>query len=109
MPDLFTLFDGSMGAGASAAVARQNTDSFSEITSENDLVATLASGSDSIGLLIDYSDFGNFVTFNSAESYVTVTADQILNSYPRDGSADDIQVFLNSLDGYQRYFLSLWP
>lgn len=109
MPDLFTLFDGSMGVGGAASVARQSSDSFSAVSSENDLVATLASGSDSIELLIDYSDFANFVTFNSAESYVTVTADQVLNSYPRDGSEDDIQVFINSLDGYQRYFLSLWP
>lgn len=109
MPDLFTLFDGSMGGGGSASVARQSSDSFSAVSSENDLVATLASGSDSVELLIDYSDFANFVTFNSAESYVTVTADQILNSYPRDGTADDIQVFINSIDGYQRHFLSLWP
>jgi hypothetical protein len=109
MPDLFTLFDGSMGAGAAASVSNQSADSFSAISTENDLVSTLASGSDSVDLLIDYSDFANFVTFNSAESYVTVTADQILNQYPRDGSSDDIQVFLNSLDGYQRFFLSLWP
>ena len=109
MADLFTLFDGSMGAGGGASVSRQTSDSFSLVSSENDLVATLASGSDSVDLLIDYSDFSNFVTFNSAESYVTVTADQILNSYPRDGSADDVQVFRNSLDGYQRYFLENWP
>ncbi len=109
MADLFTLFDGNMGAGAGAALPRQSSDSFSDISSENDLVATLASGSDSVDLLIDYSDFSNFVTFNSAESYVTVTADQILNSYPRDGSANEVQLFLDSLDGYQRYFLSLWP
>lgn len=109
MADLFTLFDGSMGGGGAASVSRQSSDSFSAVSSENDLVATLASGSDSVELLIDYSDFANFVTFNSAESYVTVTADQVLNSYPRDGTADDIQVFVNSLDGYQRHFLSLWP
>lgn len=98
-----------MGAGGGASLSRQSSDSFSEVSSENDLVATLASGSDSVDLLIDYSDFANFVTFNSAESYVTVTADQILNSFPRDGSADDVQVFINSMDGYQRYFLKNWP
>lgn len=109
MADLFTLFDGSMGAGGGASVSQQSSDSFSSVESENDLVATLASGSDSVDLLVDYSDFSNFVTFNSAESYVTVTADQILNSYPKDGTVDDVQVFLNSLDGYQRYFLENWP
>lgn len=109
MPDLFTLFDGSMGAGAGASVSAQTFDSLTGIPSESDLVETIASGSDSVDLLIDYSDFANFVTFNSAESYVTVTADQILNSYPYDGSADDVQVFINSFDGYQRYFLANWP
>lgn len=109
MSDLFKLFDGSLGAGGAAAVSNQNASSFSSVSSENDVVTTLASGSDSVDLLVDYSDFSNFVTFNSAESYVTITADQILNSYPYDGTIDDVQVFLNSLDGYQRYFLGLWP
>ena len=109
MADLFTLFDGSMTAGGSASVSRQSADSFSDVQSENEFIASLASGSDSVGLLIDYSDFSNFVTFNSAESYVIVTADQILNSYPRDGGVDDVHTFRSSLDGYQRYFLSGWP
>ncbi|HEU5118707.1 MAG TPA: hypothetical protein VFT74_19085 [Isosphaeraceae bacterium] len=109
MADLFKLFDGSLAAGGSPAVADQDASSFSSVSSENDQVVTLSSGSDSIKLLVDYSDFANFVTFNSAESYVTVTADQILNSYPYDGTADDLQLFLDELDGYQRYFLGLWP
>ncbi len=107
--DLFTLFDGSMGSGGSAVLSKQHASAFSSIASENDAVATMASGSDSIELLIDYSDFSNFITFNSAESYATVTADQILNAYPRDGSADDVRRFLDSLDGYQRFFLRNWP
>ena len=109
MSDLFSLFDGKINAGGAAAIAGQTDDSFSSVSSENDLVSTLASGSDSVELLVDYSDFSNFVTFNSAESYATITADQILNSYPIGGTVDDLQVFINSLDGYQKYFLSLWP
>lgn len=109
MADLFKLFDGTLNAGSGDATAKQTGDSFSGVSSENDLVATLASGSDSVDLLVDYSDFANFVWFNSAESYVTVTADQVLNDYPYGGTADDLQVFLNSLDGFQRYFLELWP
>lgn len=98
-----------MGAGGAASVANQDGSSFSDISSENDLIARLASGSDSIDLLIDYSDFKNFVTFNSADSYVTITADQILSEYPAGGSVDDLQAFTDSLDGYQQYFLGLWP
>lgn len=109
MSDIFKLFDGSLSAGGSAAVQDQHGSSFSDIDSENDLVATLASGTDSVDLLVDYSDFSNFVTFNSAQSYVTLTADSVLNSYPVGGTADDVQGFLNSLDGYQRYFLAGWP
>ncbi len=109
MPDIFSLFDGKMGAGSAAAVEAQTADSFSDVSSENDLVVRLASGSDMTELAVDYSNFGNFVTFNSAESYVNVTADQILNDYPLGGTVDDLQGFLDSLDGYQRYFLSLWP
>lgn len=109
MSDIFKLFDGSMGAGGAASISDQNASSFSDIESENDVVATLSSGTDSVDLLIDYSDFSNFVTFNSAESYVTITADSILNSYPIGGTVDDAQVFRNSLDGYQRFFLKNWP
>ncbi len=109
MPDLFTLFDGGLDAGGGAGVSRQNASSFSDVDSENEVISTLASGTDSIDLLIDYSDFGNFVTFNSAESYVTVTADQVLNEYPIGGTVNDVQLFRNSLDGYQRYFLDRWP
>jgi hypothetical protein len=109
MSDIFSLFDGKMGAGSAAAVEAQTADSFSDVSSENDLITRLASGSDMSALVVDYSDFANFVTFNSAESYVNVTADQVLNDYPFGGTVDDYQQFLDSLDGYQRYFLGLWP
>ncbi len=109
MGDIFSLFDGKMGAGSAASIPAQSQDSFSDVSTENDLIARLASGSDMASLAVDYSSFSNFVTFNSAESYVNITADQILNEYPTGGSIDDLQQFLDSLDGYQQYFLGLWP
>ena len=109
MADLFKLFDGKLGAGGSAVISSQNGSSFSGVSTENDLVNRLASGTDSVPLLVDYSDFSNFVTFNSAESYVNVTSDQILNAYPFGGSVDDVQAFVDGMDGYQQYFLGLWP
>ncbi len=109
MSDIFSLFDGKMGAGSAASVQAQSADSFSDVSTENDLISRLASGSDMVPLAVDYGDFANFVTFNSAESYVNITADQILNDYPFGGSVDDLQQFLDTLDGYQRYFLGLWP
>ena len=109
MSEIFKLFDGNLNAGGAAGVTTQNASSFSNISSENDLISTLSTGTDSVQLKVDYSDLSNFVTFNSAESYATVTADQILNSYPAGGTVDDLQQFINSLDGYQQYFLNLWP
>lgn len=109
MPDIFSLFDGTLGAGSAAAVVAQTADSFSDVSSENSLVSRLASGSDMVDLAVDFSDFANFVTFNSAESYVNVTADQVLNEYPLGGTVDELQQFLDSLDGFQRYFFGRWP
>lgn len=109
MSDIFKLFDGGFTAGGAAAIQEQHGSSFSDVSPENDLVSRLASGSDSVPLLVDYSDFSNFVTFNSAQSYVTITADQILNDYPFGGTADDLQAFISALDGYQQYFLGRWP
>ena len=107
MSDPISLFDGTFGAGGAGSGAQSAT--VSDVSPENDLLERIASGSDDIDLLVDYSDFANFVTFNSAESYATITADQILNGYPAAGTADDLQAFYDSLDGYQRYFLGLWP
>lgn len=109
MANLFKLFDGSMAAGGAASTQNQTNDALANITSESEALALELSASDSIELLVDYSDFSNFVTFNSAESYVTLTADEILSSYPYDKSALDYSNFLLSLDGFQKYFLQNWP
>lgn len=108
MSNIFTLFDGNFHAGGAAQIQEQSIESLSDDSSKNDLIATLSSGSE-VNLRVDYSDFSNFVCFNSAENYVTITADQILNSYPYDGTVNDIRLFLDSLDGYQRFFLENWP
>lgn len=107
MSDPISLFDGTFSAGGGGSGLQSSA--VSDVSPENDLLERLASGSDSIDLPVDYSDFSKFVTFNSAESYVTITADAILNDYPFGGTADDLQAFKDSLDGYQRYFLGLWP
>lgn len=109
MGDIFNLFDGSFNSANRSSVVGQDRQSFSDIDPENDLIARLSSGSDDIELLVDYSDFTNFVTFNSANSYVTLTADRVLNEYPFGGTVDDLEGFKRASDGYQRYFLSRWP
>jgi hypothetical protein len=58
---------------------------------------------------VDYSDFSNFVFFNSALDYFNITGDKILNEYPYDGSKDLRQAFYDDLDDYQKYVIdSLW-
>jgi hypothetical protein len=59
--------------------------------------------------LVDYSDFSNFVFFNSAYDYFNITGEKILNEYPYDGSRDRTQAYLDDLDDYQRYVVSVWP
>lgn len=108
MGDLLSLFDGGFNAGGSGGTTTQNA-SPSPVSSENALLARFASGTDGVVPLVDYSNFANFVTFNSANSLVTITADQVLNQYPYGGGVDVLQAFLDGLDGYQNYFLNLWP
>src|SRR5689334_24901536 len=58
---------------------------------------------------VDYSDFSNFVFFNSALDYFNITGEKILNEYPYDGSLLTKQQFINDLDDYQQYVLGRWP
>lgn len=106
--NLFKLFDGSFSGAGSAVISNQSDTSFSDITYENDYISQLASGSEQLELLVDYSDFKNFITFNSAKSYVEISAEQILN-FNIDKPINEIFNFIESLDGYQKYFLKNWP
>lgn len=59
---------------------------------------------------VDYSDFSNFVFFNSALDYFNVSGERIINDFPRTGSTVDHFNFLSSSDDYQRWiFENSWP
>lgn len=58
---------------------------------------------------VDFSDFKNFVFFNSALDYFNITAEKIVGEYPSAGSDDEIQIFFDSLDDYQRHVIDVWP
>lgn len=58
---------------------------------------------------IDYSNFANFVTFNSALDYFNTSGERMLNEYPYDGAYSDVMSFESSSDGYQDYLLAVWP
>ena len=58
---------------------------------------------------VDYSDFSNFVFFNSALDYFNISGDRIINEYPYDGTFDDQMRFTSASDPYQMYLNSVWP
>lgn len=58
---------------------------------------------------IDWSKFENHTFFNSAESKVNVAFDTIINFYPFDGSNQDVQNYLDTLSGYEKYVLNKFP
>lgn len=58
---------------------------------------------------VDYSDFSNFVFFNSSLDYFNISGEKILNEFNRDDTRDKKQQFLNDLDPYQNYLYEQWP
>jgi hypothetical protein len=52
---------------------------------------------------IDYSKFENHTFFNSAEANVNMAFNSIINEFPFDGSRDEIQKFLDSLTGFEKW------
>jgi hypothetical protein len=58
---------------------------------------------------VDYSDFGNFVYFNSALEYFNIGAERMLNEYPAFGKYEDVLSFQSASDGYEKHLQSKWP
>ena len=108
--DLFNLFGDKLKTrNGLVASDPQTLETLSESEEEQDLIVSSIQDLESVELKIDYSDFSNFVFFNSALDYFNITGEKILNDYPIDGTVDSIKKFEQDLDGYQRYALSQWP
>jgi len=58
---------------------------------------------------LDWSKFENHTFFNSAESKVNIAFQKIINEYPFDGTLKQIEAFEDSLTGYEKYVLKLFP
>ena len=58
---------------------------------------------------LDWSKFENHTFFNSAESKVNVSFDNIINRFPFDGSRDEYVEFFNNLTGYEKYIYDSFP
>lgn len=109
MSDLFSLFRGDLRQGSSVVSPPQSLDSLSEDSSDQEFFLRKIKNFEEVSPKVDYSDYSNFVFFNSAVDYFNITGEKILNEFPFDGSRENIQAYLDDLDDYQRYVVSVWP
>lgn len=58
---------------------------------------------------VDFSRFENHTFFSSAEANVNVAFQKIINEYPFDGTRREIEEFLDSLSGFEKYVLDSYP
>ena len=108
---LAELFDDATKQGKSAASSPPRN--FDQMTSagsaDADALKKKVDLSNRVFPRVDYSDFSNFVFFNSALDYFNISGERMLNEYPYDGTLDDVLGFQSQSDGYQNYLLSTWP
>lgn len=58
---------------------------------------------------VDFSQFKNHTFFNSAEVNVNVAFDRIINEYPFDGTLREVEAFLDSLTGFEKWVFDNFP
>jgi len=58
---------------------------------------------------VDYSKFENHTFFNSAQAKTNVAFDKIINNFPFDGTRRDLEIFLDSLTGFEKYVYDQFP
>jgi len=60
-------------------------------------------------LNVDWSKFENHTFFMSAEVKTNLAFDQVINSYPFDGTQREVENFLDGLGGFERYVFESFP
>ena len=60
-------------------------------------------------LNIDWSKFENHTFFSSAEVKVNEAFNRIINGYPFDGSRKEVEEFLDSLTGFEKWVIDSFP
>ncbi len=58
---------------------------------------------------VDFSKFENHTFFQSAQVNVQVATDKIINQYPFDGTRKEVEEFLDSLTGFERWLFDQIP
>jgi len=107
---LFSLFDEKLShPNELVSSPSQNLDSIGNGVESSDTLLRKIQQFEIVRPKVDYSDFANFVFFNSALDYFNITGEKLLNEYPVGGSSENLEFFLNSLDDYQRDVVRVWP
>lgn len=107
---LFSLFDEKLRRPEElVAGPPQSLDSISEKLEDQEYILGKFGQLGEVRPRVDYSNYSNFVFFNSALDYFNITGEKILNEYPYDGTRAEVQLFNDDLDGYQRHVLDSWP
>lgn len=60
-------------------------------------------------LNVDWSKFQNHTFFNSAEVNVNVAFDQVINSFPFDGTRREFETFFEKLTGFEKWVYDRFP
>lgn len=60
-------------------------------------------------LNLDFSKFEQHTFFNSAQAKTQKAFGKIINSYPFDGSKNDVDIFVDGLTGYEKYVFDNIP
>lgn len=60
-------------------------------------------------LNVDFSKFETHTFFGSAEANVNVAFDRIINEYPFDGTRKEVEAFVDSLTGFEKWVLDRFP
>jgi hypothetical protein len=60
-------------------------------------------------LNLDFADFSQHTFFNSAEAKVQKAFTRIINQYPFDGTRSEINAFVDSLTGFEKYVFDSFP
>ena len=58
---------------------------------------------------LDYSKFENCAFFSSAEVLTNIAFDKIINTFPFDGTKKELEAFLDSLTGFEKYVYDRFP
>ena len=60
-------------------------------------------------LPVEWSKFEKHTFFNSAQSKLNIAFDRVVNHYPFQGTEKQVEAFEDSLTGYEKYILDIFP